>query len=390
MARAWRLAALPDRPGLSWLDMKEASLGKEIRGLFLDVAEFMADSAESAFDLADAIVTGMIDTAPMVSTWVKMLGAASAAAQTMAGAVLLMVPGMRDTGKALIDSAGNTQKMADSAADAYKNFAETFGPKIQGGIRASKDAVGEVGDKLRDLKAMDELQFKLTAMMDGGAEKQVKAQLKALSADQLALIIAKADQAGATKTDKELAKLADKIRVAKIEAEATKTAEAGRKFDMTAETRKATIEAIAKQTGQADAALDKVAENRDTDNRAHALTSGAGSELASTARNRTAIITADALTAEANRELDAVANKTRTAKIRAIQQVAGSGAYSTGSGGRAARSARASDGGSTATQVTRVVNVYTQSLGAAELKRALAGYDVVQGRTPGAPLAVAW
>jgi formate dehydrogenase major subunit len=35
MARAWGLAALPDRPGLSWLDMKEASLGKEVRGLYI-------------------------------------------------------------------------------------------------------------------------------------------------------------------------------------------------------------------------------------------------------------------------------------------------------------------------------------------------------------------
>jgi hypothetical protein len=160
---------------------------------------------------------------------------------------------------------------------------------------------------------------------------------------------------------------------------------------MTAETRQAAIEAIAKQTAKADSDLDKVAADRDTDIKANAVTGAASSELGTTARSRTAIITADALTAEANRELDAVANKPRTAKIRAIQQVAGSGAYSIGAGNRSAanRDARAG-GASTATTVTRVVNIYTQSLGVSELKRALSDYDIRQGRRPGAPLAVAW
>jgi hypothetical protein len=317
-----------------------------------------------------------------------MLGAAAAAAQVMSGAVLLMVPGMRDTGKALIDSAGNTQKMADSAADAYSSFADTFGPKIQSGIRASKDAVGEVGDKLRDLKAMDQLQFEMAAKWDAGAEKQVKAQLKLLSADQLAVIIAKADQAGATKTDKELAAIADKVRTAKIQAEATKTAEAARKFDMTAETRQAAIEAIAKQTAKADSDLDRVAADRDTDIKANAVTGAASSELSSTARDRTSKITADALTANAEAELNRAA-RDRTAKIRAIQTVATSGAYATG--GKSSRSANdRAAGGSTSTTVTRVVNIYTQSLGVAELKRALGDYDLKQGRRAGEPLAVAW
>jgi predicted molibdopterin-dependent oxidoreductase YjgC len=35
MARLWGLSDLPDQPGLSWLDMQEASLGKEIRGLYI-------------------------------------------------------------------------------------------------------------------------------------------------------------------------------------------------------------------------------------------------------------------------------------------------------------------------------------------------------------------
>ena len=35
IARAWSLANLPERPGLSWLDMKGASLGKEIRGMYI-------------------------------------------------------------------------------------------------------------------------------------------------------------------------------------------------------------------------------------------------------------------------------------------------------------------------------------------------------------------
>lgn len=366
-----------------------AGNGKQIRGLFVDLAIFIADSAESALDLADAIVTGLVDSAPMVSTWVRMLGAAAAAAQVMSGAMLLMVPGMRDTGKALIDSAGNTQKMADSAADVYSSFAETFGPKLQSGIKSSRDAVGEVGDKLRDLKAMDQLQFELAAKWDGGAEKQVKSQLKALSADQLAVIIAKADQAGATKTDKELAKVADKVRKAKIEAEATKTAEAARKFDTTAETRQAIIEAMTKKTGEADKSLDGVAKDRTSDITANALTGAAASELGATARDRTTKITADALTAAAEAELNRAA-RDRTAKIRAIQQVASSGAYSTG--GKSSRSAsdRAAGATTTNTTTTRVVNIYTAQADAGAIARALNDYAIRQGRQPGDRIAVAW
>jgi hypothetical protein len=287
----------------------------------------------------------------------------------------------------MIDTADNTRDMANSAADAYANFADTFGPKIQSGIKASKDVVGEVGDKLRDLKAMDKLQFELAAKWDAGAEKQVKAQLKLLSADQLAVIIAKADQAGATKTDKELAAIADKVRTAKIKAEATQTAEAARKFDMTAETREATIKAIAKQTEQADSSLDKVAADRSTDIKANAVTGAASSELSSTARDRTSKITADALTATAEAELNRAA-RDRTAKIRAIQTVATSGAYATG--GKSSRSANDRAAGNTTTSITRIVHIYTQSAGVAELKRALSDYDLKQGRRAGEPLAVAW
>ena len=35
MAGAWGLADLPDQPGIPWLDMKEGSLGKEIRGMYI-------------------------------------------------------------------------------------------------------------------------------------------------------------------------------------------------------------------------------------------------------------------------------------------------------------------------------------------------------------------
>jgi hypothetical protein len=121
-------------------------------------------------------------------------------------------------------------------------------------------------------------------------------------------------------------------------------------------------------------------------------TGSTSNSLDHVARGRTAKITADALTATAEAELNHAA-RDRIAKIRAIQTVATSGAYATG--GKSARSSRATNSGggtTTNTTTTRVVNVYaTDMFGSARaVKKALEGLDREQGRSPGEPLAVAW
>jgi hypothetical protein len=346
------------------------SNGQQLRDTFVDVAIFIADSAESAFDLAKAITTAFVESAPFIGNTVRVLGTMTAHTQSMVGSMLLLVPGMRDTGKALLDSSKSTRDMANSAADAYENFAEAFGPGMITGIDKAKGAVSGVGESLRDLQALDDLRINLATELKSGDVASVKSQLKELSKDQLAVIIAQADRAGATQTDKELAALASKQRKALIEAEATKTSETASKLAEVAKARKAEMEAVATNTGSADASLDGVA------------------------KGRTAKITADALTATAEAELNHAA-RDRVAKIRAIQTVATSGAYATG--GKSARSSRAAGGSGTTTSTTnttttRVVNVYaTDAYGTARaVKRALEAGDVQQGRQPGAPLAVAW
>jgi hypothetical protein len=227
-----------------WIDQNS----EKIRSFFLDLATLIADGALSALDLARAITTAIIDTAPMVADFTRVMGQLAANAQITAGAFLLLNPLTMGMGRDLIAASGSTRDLADSFASAYENGIAAFGPDVLSGIDAARGGVEGFKQRVEDLKALDAIRLEMVASLKDGSVDEVKAELATLSKDELATIIANIDPESATKAEKRLLKLAKK-RLALIEASPRGADAAARALDLAAKDRTTTIYAKYKFAG---------------------------------------------------------------------------------------------------------------------------------------------
>lgn len=199
-----------------------AANGEKIRGAFLDVAEFIAQSVVQLANFGTATTVALVNTAPLLATWIRGMADMASMAQKTAGAILMITPGMSSVGREMLKSADNTKRLGDSAATAYESLLTTAGPDVIAGLEGLQGGAQEALTKIQELQALDATRLKITAEVQSGNLTAARAELRTLTRPQLVTMLASLDPKSKDTTERKLHSLV-KSRIAKVDAKAEKT-----------------------------------------------------------------------------------------------------------------------------------------------------------------------